>query len=95
MIILHGLFGNKTNWKTLSRLINESTKRTIYAVDLRNHGDSPHTNVKDTTMAASAVDIKELIDSQGIKKCSLLGHSMGARVINQFCFLFVSFFLQN
>ena len=90
LVILHGLFGNKTNWKSLSKTISDLTKRSVYAVDLRNHGDSPHTSPEETTMAANAADIKMLLSNEGIESCSLLGHSMGARVTNQFCFLFVS-----
>lgn len=44
IIISHGLFGSKNNWRGLARRISEATKRTVYAVDLRNHGDSPHTD---------------------------------------------------
>ena len=41
LIILHGLFGMLDNWKTIARSLEE--KFTVYLIDQRNHGKSPHT----------------------------------------------------
>ncbi|MFQ3336806.1 MAG: esterase, partial [Flavobacteriales bacterium] len=42
LIILHGLFGSLDNWQTLGKVLAE--KYTVYLVDLRNHGKSPHSD---------------------------------------------------
>ncbi|CAG8639853.1 1953_t:CDS:2, partial [Paraglomus occultum] len=45
VIILHGLFGSKQNWKSLAKSFTQSLNTKVYAVDLRNHGESPHSSV--------------------------------------------------
>jgi pimeloyl-ACP methyl ester carboxylesterase len=47
VVVLHGLLGNKLNWRSLFRtgaLAEVSERRDILALDARNHGDSPHTD---------------------------------------------------
>jgi pimeloyl-ACP methyl ester carboxylesterase len=41
LLILHGLFGMSDNWMTLAKHFGENGFA-VYAVDLRNHGQSPH-----------------------------------------------------
>jgi pimeloyl-ACP methyl ester carboxylesterase len=50
----------------------------VYNLDLRNHGDSPHSAVHDYT--SMAVDVEQFISSQRLEKPTLIGHSMGAKV---------------
>lgn len=76
MVILHGLLGTLDNWITLGRQFSENF--TVYLVDLRNHGLSPHS--EEFTYDAMMEDVLELFDSEGIKKPILLGHSMGGKV---------------
>ena len=42
IVVLHGLFGSHTNWGSLSTTISRRSNRVVHAVDLRNHGRSPH-----------------------------------------------------
>jgi len=51
--------------------------RAVYAVDLRNHGDSPHNPHHD--YVAMAEDVAGFIDSHKLTDTSLIGHSMGAK----------------
>ncbi|XP_029659625.1 probable alcohol acetyltransferase, partial [Formica exsecta] len=44
IIIMHCLFGSKSNWNALPKTIHQKTKRKVIVVDARNHGDSPHTS---------------------------------------------------
>jgi pimeloyl-ACP methyl ester carboxylesterase len=76
LFILHGLYGSGDNWITVGRKLSETFE--VYLVDLRNHGRSPHSDVH--TYEAMAEDIKELLDSLGIEKASIIGHSMGGKV---------------
>ncbi|XP_015522304.1 protein ABHD11 [Neodiprion lecontei] len=79
IIIIHGLFGSKNNWNSLSKVIHQRTSRKVIAVDARNHGDSPHSS--DSTYAAMVDDIVLLVKDLGIKKAVMVGHSMGGRVM--------------
>ncbi|CAD1470207.1 unnamed protein product [Heterotrigona itama] len=75
IIIMHGLFGSKTNWNLLSKTIHRDTNRKVITIDARNHGDSPHSS--DMTYSHMAQDIVQLMNDLGFEKSILIGHSMG------------------
>ncbi|KAL2262807.1 hypothetical protein VTK26DRAFT_9446 [Humicola hyalothermophila] len=77
IIFMHGLFGSKKNNRTISKILANDLGRSIYAVDLRNHGESPHDPRHDYT--AMAADVAEFIRHHGLKEPTLIGHSMGAK----------------
>lgn len=75
IFILHGLFGSLDNWRTIAgRLAKDYT---VYTVDLRNHGRSPHDPVH--SYPAMAADVLELFDREQINTAILMGHSMGGK----------------
>ncbi len=76
LIILHGLFGISDNWAALSKLW--SGNFTVYAVDLRNHGQSPHS--EEWNYKVMANDIIELMGDEKLSDIAILGHSMGGKV---------------
>jgi len=76
LIILHGLLGSLDNWHTLSKTFARSFR--VLAVDLRNHGRSPHSDT--LTYAAMADDVLELMDTQRLDSSHVIGHSMGGKV---------------
>ncbi len=76
LIILHGLFGSGDNWRTVGKQLAENF--TVYLVDLRNHGRSPHHPVH--TYPAMAADVFALMDQLKLTSANLLGHSMGGKV---------------
>ncbi len=80
LVILHGLFGSSDNWYTLSNAFAENFK--VFAVDLRNHGRSPHSDVFD--YKAMADDLRDLLVHEGVNSTFLLGHSMGGKTAMQF-----------
>ncbi|ALC48398.1 CG2059 [Drosophila busckii] len=82
VITMHGMFGSKQNWRGLSRALTQKTKRSIYAVDARNHGASPHTTVHDTKHMSA--DILHLMKENSISKTCIMGHSMGGRTAMHF-----------
>lgn len=58
--IAHGLLGNALNWASVARKLLEQPElankiNTIYSFDMRNHGDSKHTD--DHSNAALASDL--------------------------------------
>ncbi|MBI3512430.1 MAG: alpha/beta fold hydrolase [Bacteroidetes bacterium] len=75
LIILHGLFGISDNWATLSKQWSEFF--TVYAVDLRNHGQSPWDD--EWNYKVMAEDVMELIVNEKLEDVMLLGHSMGGK----------------
>lgn len=80
LIILHGLFGSLENWGAQSKVLAEHYD--VIAVDLRNHGRSPHAD--DTRYTSMSRDILELTEDLELKQVLLMGHSMGGKVAMQF-----------
>ena len=77
LLILHGLFGQSDNWNTLAKKFSERNLE-VFAIDLRNHGLSPHSN--NFSYREMAEDIFEFVKLHGLEKAILLGHSMGGKV---------------
>jgi len=79
VIILHGLLGNAKNFQSwAAKLSNQLVKpRTIYALDMRNHGSSFHD--PDMSYPEMANDILNFMKCNGMDKAVLLGHSMGGK----------------
>ncbi|MCX6953052.1 MAG: alpha/beta fold hydrolase [Verrucomicrobia bacterium] len=75
LVILHGMLGSSRNWQTAGRDLTDQFH--VLAVDLRNHGASPHADTM--TYAAMADDVVAWLDAQGIARAILLGHSMGGK----------------
>lgn len=80
LVILHGLLGSLDNWHTLSKIFAGSFR--VLAVDQRNHGRSPHSEVM--TYDAMAEDLSHLLDQLHIPSAHVLGHSMGGKTAMQF-----------
>lgn len=77
IIFMHGLFGSKKNNRSISKALARDLGRAVYAVDLRNHGDSPHDPHHD--YMAMAEDVAGFIDEHELTDTTLIGHSMGAK----------------
>jgi len=76
LIILHGFFASARNWRQMAERL--SARFHVYVLNLRNHGGSPRAAVMD--YPSMAADLKRFLDRQGLRKASLLGHSMGGKV---------------
>ena len=62
LVLLHGLFGSARNFGTVQRAFAQH-RRTI-ALDLRNHGASPHAaDMRYATMAADVLQTLERLDA--------------------------------
>ena len=51
----------------------------MYAIDTRNHGESPHD--KTHTYDAIAEDVEAFLQKHSLRNATLIGHSMGAKTI--------------
>jgi len=76
IVILHGLFGSSQNWAGMGRRLSAAGR--VFAVDLRNHGESPHAPTH--TLADCVQDISDWADARGLAGMRLIGHSMGGLV---------------
>ncbi|MBW0541271.1 hypothetical protein O181_080986 [Austropuccinia psidii MF-1] len=83
LIVLHGLFGSKQNWRGIAKKLSQATSREVYTLDLRNHGQSPSTPGA-TSYLDYASDIQYFIQSNQLKNVVLMGHSMGGKVAMAF-----------
>jgi esterase len=80
LVIVHGLYGSSDNWLTIGRELSRDFE--VYLVDLRNHGNSPHTERH--TYALMKLDLLEFLDRHDIEKPVLIGHSTGGKVVMNF-----------
>ena len=72
LLVLHGLFGSSKNWISNGKALTKY--RQVHLLDLRNHGESPHSEIH--SLQEMAHDLKDyILDLQD--KPDLLGHSMG------------------
>lgn len=78
LVIAHGLFGSARNWGVIARRLADT--RDVIAVDMRNHGDSPHYDSH--SYPDLAADLAEVIHTIG-SPVDLLGHSMGGKAAMQ------------
>jgi esterase len=79
LVLLHGLFGAARNFGAVQRQLAQG--RRVIALDLRNHGASPHH--PDMRYFAMAADVLETLDRLSALPATLLGHSMGGKVAMQ------------
>ncbi len=76
VVLIHGLFGNLDNLGLLARDLKNDYQ--VLSIDLRNHGQSFHSDKHD--YAVMAQDVKQLLQSLDIENAIIIGHSMGGKV---------------
>jgi len=74
--LLHGLFGSARNLGNVHWAL--AARFQVIAIDLRNHGDSPHAATMD--YPAMAADVLETLRAQDALPAAVMGHSMGGKV---------------
>ena len=81
LLILHGMLGSGTNWRSIARRL--STEQDVYLLDARNHGRSGHADSMD--YPSMARDVADWLSANAIERAVLLGHSMGGKTAMQLC----------
>jgi esterase len=84
LIILHGLFGSLDNWHSMSQKLAADFQ--VFAVDLRNHGRSPH--AAEMSYPLMAEDLKEFVIDRNLSRVNLMGHSLGGKTAMLFALNF-------
>lgn len=91
MIFLHGLLGRGKNWRSIAQDPKVSISilycifkqinglRHCHLVDLRNHGDSDHSD--SMSYREMAEDVVRYADEHNIERFTVLGHSMGGKTV--------------
>lgn len=79
VILLHGLFGSSDNWHSITVRLAETFH--VFALDQRNHGQSPHSAEMDYPVMAADVD--RFFAARGLPGACVIGHSMGGKTAMQ------------
>jgi pimeloyl-ACP methyl ester carboxylesterase len=75
VVFVHSLAGNSTHWSNQLEHLRQS--RRAVALDVRGHGRSEPSKDSDYTIAAIAGDIAAVVDTLGLGRFVLVGHSLG------------------
>jgi len=73
--VLHGMLGSSRNWLTAGAEL--ARRYHVFALDLRNHGRSPHADTM--TYPELAGDVISWMDLHEVSRAAVLGHSMGGK----------------
>lgn len=79
-IVMHGLLGSSRNWITAGRALSKQFD--VSALDLRNHGNSPH--APEVAYEAMADDLLHWMDKRSLRQAIICGHSLGGKVAMRF-----------
>lgn len=81
LFLLHGILGNRNNWRTFARKLVEALPGwTVVTLDHRHHGDSRGAPPPDT-VDACADDLAALAVHLGVQPRVTVGHSFGGKVV--------------
>ncbi len=76
LVVMHGLLGSLDNWNTFAA--KQRDERPVIAIDMRNHGNSPH--VDGMSYPLMMTDVLAVLDHLQLQTVDLMGHSMGGKV---------------
>ena len=65
LVVLHGLLGSSRNWQTAGRDL--AARFHVLALDLRNHGSSPHAPAVRAAAARRSTARMRAVSSRGLK----------------------------
>ena len=78
IVFVHSLAGNAAQWS--AQLTPLRATRRALAIELRGHGHSAPAPDGDYTIAAMSRDLAAVVDSLGLQRFVLVGHSLGGGV---------------
>jgi len=84
VILLHGLLGSSDNWHPIALRLAEQFH--VFALDQRNHGQSPHH--AEMNYPLMAADVDKFMAWRGLDAAPVIGHSMGGKTAMQLALQF-------
>jgi pimeloyl-ACP methyl ester carboxylesterase len=82
LLLIHGNRDHARNWDNVARRLID--RYTVYAADLRGHGDSDWAIGGQYSLPEFVLDTAALVDVLGHERLTLIGHSLGGAVALQF-----------
>ena len=80
VVLVHPIGGNIDIWNEEISLISKEKNLRIIACEIRGHYRSNMGTTNSFTISDRVEDLKILLDSLDIKKCALIGHSIGGSI---------------
>ena len=77
LLLLHGGNQSAHSWDLVS--LHLADRWHVFALDQRGHGDSEWTRDSDYSSSAMGLDAAQFIDSMGLDRLTVIGHSMGGQ----------------
>ncbi len=85
VVLIHGMINSSRHWREVAERL--AVNHTVIAPDLIGHGDSA-TPRGDYSIGAHAAAIRDLLSAIGIRRATIVGHSLGGGVAMQFFWQF-------
>ena len=85
VLFIHGILGSHRNWAHLIDRMDDNHR--VIVPDLFGHGHSAKP-MGDYSLGAHAATMRDLLDSLGIDRVTLVGHSLGGGIAMEFYYLF-------
>lgn len=82
VVLLHGLASNATRWSEFVGATRLRRDHLLLVPDLRGHGRSP--DIGPLGLDRWAEDLVRLLDREGVGRAVLVGHCLGATIIQRF-----------
>ena len=79
VILCHGLLGNKNDFATVGKELHKRTGRTVFSLDMVNHGEARRSDHATYQDMADEIDLA--IDELTGGSAVLIGHSMSGRLV--------------
>jgi 2-succinyl-6-hydroxy-2,4-cyclohexadiene-1-carboxylate synthase len=81
ILFLHGFMGSGRDWEKVISLLSEHYR--CLSLDLPGHGESAQLNRHlNWNMKTTADGVCQLLNNTGIRKCYMVGYSMGGRRVS-------------
>ena len=85
IVFLHGFLEDSSVWQSLAEKL--SGEHQVLCIDLLGHGKTP-VIAEVHTMELMAAAVRDVLQKEGVSRCSLVGHSMGGYVALAFAELY-------
>ncbi|CRX38052.1 alpha/beta fold hydrolase [Estrella lausannensis] len=82
ILFIHGAESSKETWTGPINALKD--RHTIYAIDLRGHGETPIGDAKEFSLQNLVNDVRNFVHQEHLNRFILVAHSMGTRIATAF-----------